>query len=332
MNNNHFRSDLIIESTEILRTPSSDRSFDYPEGVEVSEIQEGEITIQKVQIHNQQGEKAIGKPIGTYVTIEIPGLSSGEFLDYESAYQALGKELKDLLNLKNDGAVLVVGLGNWNITPDSLGPRVVSETNVTRHILEFGDPKSKEELEGLRAVCAISPGVLGITGIETFEIVRGVVDRLNPSYVIVVDSLASRKTQRVSNTIQLANTGISPGSGVGNKRKGISQETLGRPVIAIGVPTVIDAATLATDAILMMLEDIKKNQNPLPTELKKIETLSENPSIEMDDLIKKLIEPYYESLIVTPKEIDEIIDRVSTILSEGINIALGVKNLNNYIN
>jgi spore protease len=332
MNNQHFRSDLILESTEIFKTPSTYSNFNYPSGVDVTESQEGGIYIHRVQIITEDGEKAIGKPIGKYVTLEIPGLSSGEFSDYQSAYNLLGKELNDLLELSNKGLALVVGLGNWNITPDSLGPRVVSETNVTRHILEYGDPKSKEDLKGLRPVCAISPGVLGITGIETFEIVRGVVDRLNPSCVIVVDSLSSRKTQRVSNTIQLSNTGISPGSGVGNKRKEITKETLGRPVIAIGVPTVIDAATLATDAILMMLEDIKKSMEQFPDELQRIASLSEKPSFEMDDLIKRLLKPYYESLIVTPKEIDDIIDRVTSILSEGINIALGVKNLNNYIN
>jgi spore protease len=168
---------------------------------------------------------------------------------------------------------------------------------------------------------------MGITGIETFEIVRGVVDRVNPDIIIIIDSLASRKAERVSTTIQIADTGITPGSGVGNKRVELTRNSLGRPVIAVGVPTVIDAATLASDAISLVLDDIKKSGINLSDEISELKNISNSQNISDSELIRSLIRPYYGSMIVTPKEIDEIIKRVSSVIADGINLSLGtIKN------
>jgi spore protease len=319
-----FRSDLAMETTEFLKnTPQGD----YPPGVLVTEEQKEKIFVTRVKVTNQEGVLAIGKPMGTYITLEMPSLSEEESFDMTAICQMLSSEIKDLMNLKQHHTILVVGLGNWNITPDSLGPKVVSETLVTRHILEFENSSPSLDAQDLRSVCAISPGVLGITGIETFEIVRGVVDRVKPDCIIAIDALASRKVHRVSNSIQLSDTGISPGSGVGNKRKGLTQESLGRPVIAIGVPTVIDAGTLAKDAILLMLEDLRTNAASLPDEFKHLRLLNENHAVDMESTLQKLMDPYFQRLIVTPKEIDEMIQRVSTIIARSLNIALGTDSL-----
>src|SRR5690606_35629985 len=181
---------------------------------------------------------------------------------YEETCKALAAELVNILKLGPKSAILVVGLGNWNVTPDALGPKVVSNLMVTRHLLEYLPDQVDE---GVRPVCAVAPGVLGITGIETGEIVKGIVDRIRPDYIIAIDALAARKLERVNTTIQIADTGIAPGSGVGNKRMELSKDTLGVPVLAIGVPTVLDAATMANDAIDLVLDSLIE-QAPQGTE------------------------------------------------------------------
>jgi spore protease len=307
------RTDLAMESAEIFKQRNNLKDSKYPPGVVVEETGDDKIKISKVIITSQEGSSALGKPIGKYVTLEIPGIKDDNFEMFDASCKALSQEISNLINISPAQTVLVVGLGNWNITPDALGPKVVSQIIITRHILQSTPKNEDNSFNSIRPICAISPGVMGITGIETFEIVRGVVDRVNPDLIIVVDSLASRKAERVSTTIQLADSGISPGSGVGNRRAELSLQSLGRPVIAIGVPTVIDAATIASDAITLLLNDIKENSK---------DSSYDNLSPK-SDLIRNLINPYYGSLIVTPKEIDEIIKRVSQVIADSINMSLG---------
>ena len=216
------------------------------------------------------------------------------------------------------------------MTSDSLGPKVVSKLMVTRHLIQY---VPEEVEEGVRPVCAIAPGVLGITGIETGEIIRGIVDRIRPDCIIAIDSLASRKLDRVNTTIQISDTGISPGSGVGNKRMDLSRETLGVPVIAIGVPTVVDAATIANEVIDLVIDNFM-NQ---PGEGAQFYNMLKN--INREDkyqLIQRVLEPYSGNLIVTPKEIDEVIERLAKVIANGINIAvhqgITLDDVNRYIN
>ena len=210
----------------------------------------------------------------------------------------------------------MVGLGNWNITADALGPKVIRSLMVTRHLKEY----VPEEIdEGIRPVCAIAPGVLGITGIETGEIVRGLVEKIKPKLVIAIDALCSRKTERINTTIQIADTGITPGEGVGNKRRALNKETLGIPVVAIGVPTVVDAATIANDCIDLILHSLKNHAGEEKPLYKVLDT------IEAEDkysLIRGAIEPSLGNFIVAPKEVDTIIDDISKVIANGINISL----------
>ncbi|MEG1441178.1 MAG: GPR endopeptidase, partial [Oscillospiraceae bacterium] len=211
---------------------------------------------------------------------------------------------------------LVVGLGNWNITADALGPKVIESLMITRHLKEY----VPEEIdEGVRPVCAITPGVLGITGIETGEIVRGLTEKVKPTLVIAIDALCSRKMERINTTIQIADTGITPGEGVGNKRKALNFETLGVPVIAIGVPTVVDAATIATDTINLIVENLRsdnKDNEPLCRMLSAIDDQDKY------GLIKQTISPHFGNFIVAPKDVDTIIDDISSIIANGINISI----------
>ena len=228
----------------------------------------------------------------------------------------MAKEFERILNLDEKSTVLVVGLGNWNVTPDALGPKTLSQLMVTRHLLEY---VPKEVDEGVRPVCAIAPGVLGITGIETGEIIRGIVDKIKPDVVIAIDALASRRMERVNTTIQIADTGISPGSGVGNKRMALSKETLGVPVIAVGVPTVVDAATMANDTIDKVIDSLineAKEEKDFYNMLKNIDRG------EKYQLIQEVLQPYVGNLIVTPKEIDDVVDRIAKVIANGLNIAL----------
>lgn len=237
----------------------------------------------------------------------------------------IGKEVKQMIekNTSEKDDVMVVGLGNLNITPDALGPKVISEVNITRHILEYV-PNFMDE--NTRPVSAISPGVLGTTGIETVEILKGVIDRVKPKAIIAIDALASRKMDRISSTIQIADTGIHPGAGVGNNRKELSKETLGLPVIAIGVPTVVEAATIANDTIELFVNSMKKeieNSNDKSDKINGLYTLLESVSNEDKyQVIKQLLSSEEYNYMVTPKEIDQIITDMSQVIAKGINIAL----------
>ncbi|MEK6266903.1 MAG: GPR endopeptidase [Clostridium sp.] len=320
------RTDLAVEAKELYR---EENSSEMP-GIEVDEYNEGNIKITNVKIVSDIGEEMMGKPKGTYITIDIP-----EFVHYDGDAMdkvsiVMGKVLKPLVKLEDSMTALVVGLGNWNVTPDAVGPKVVSKIMVTRHLKQLV-PDSIDE--GIRPVCAISPGVLGITGMETGEIIRGIVERIKPNLVICIDALASRKMDRVNRTIQIGTSGISPGGGIGNQRMEISEKTLGIPVIAIGIPTVVDAATLANDTIDLVLDEMirtAKEGGEFYTMLKSID------KVEKQKMIVEILNPYVGNLVVTPKEIDVVINSVSKIIANGINIALqpalGLEDINKFLN
>jgi len=275
-----------------------------------------DVKVTRVKVETQEGAENIGKPIGNYITLDAPQIKDNEPDTNEKVYMVLARELRKLIGDNKDKSVLVVGLGNWNVTPDALGPKVISYVEVTRHILEYAPEYVNRPL---RSVSAISPGVLGTTGMETGEVIKGVIDKIKPDLVIAIDALASRKLERISTTIQIADTGISPGSGIGNKRMALSQETLGVPVIAIGVPTVVDAATMANDTIELMLENIDKIGSQNGSDYDRIKQMSQEDKYAM---VKAVLNPYVGDLVVTPKEIDAIITSVSDVVSQGINHAL----------
>ena len=310
----NIRTDLAIEAAVLYnKDPKDTGDID---GVKVSVSQQNNIKITHVEIINENGEKAVGKKIGNYITIESPGIRDNDEEIFSETSKILSCELKKVLKLKEKSTVLVVGLGNWNVTPDALGPKVISNLLVTRHLIEYA-PEYFEDSG--TSVCAISPGVLGLTGIETSEIIKGITDKVRPDAIIAIDALASRKTDRISTTIQIADTGITPGSGVGNKRKGLDKEFLGVPVIAIGVPTVVDAATVANDAVELLIENIKKHAD----ESDELMKFANNFDFEQTyPLIKEVLTPYVGNLIVTPKEVDEIIEQISKIIAKGINNVL----------
>lgn len=308
------RSDLAIEAAALFNKSESD--IKNIEGIEYKTEKCDSYTLTTVEVLNSRGEEAIGKKIGTYITIDCPKIRENDDEAFDKVSAALGDILEKMLNLKKYHTVLAVGLGNWNVTPDALGPKVVSKLLVTRHLFEFIPEKIPDTLQ---ALCAISPGVLGITGIETSEIVKGICDKVRPDVIIAIDALASRKIERISTSIQISDTGITPGAGIGNKRRGLDEEYLGARVIAIGVPTVVDAATVANDTIEILCENIKRSEG-LNKEIGKALELTDN---EMRyPLIKEVLNPFVGDLIVTPKEVDEIIDDVSKIIANGINRAV----------
>ena len=317
--NKSIITDLVLEAHEIIKEQNvrtAQKKEDDIPGVEVTNAGDEDIKISRIKISSIAGQNALGKPMGNYITIEVQDIKYNDTELYERTCKALATELGQLLNLKEKSTVLVVGLGNWNVTPDALGPKVVSKLMVTRHLLQY---VPEEVDQGVRPVCAISPGVLGITGIETFEIVRGIVDRIRPDYIIAIDSLASRRLDRVNTTIQISDTGISPGSGVGNKRMDISRETLGVPVIAIGVPTVVDAATIANDTIDKVIDALMQKS---PENSQFYSVLKNMDREEKYAMIQQVLEPYTGNLIVTPKETDEVVDRIAKVIANGLNISL----------
>ncbi|WP_026485593.1 GPR endopeptidase [Caldanaerobius polysaccharolyticus] len=305
------RTDLAIETRELYR---KDSGREVP-GVEVKQEKLGSITITRVNILDYQGSMAMGKPIGNYITLEMPDIRTGTPELNHSVAAVLSDELKKLIDRLQSQSVLVVGLGNWNVTPDALGPKVVSRIFVTRQIFEFAP---QEVRPGMRPVSAIAPGVLGITGIETADIIKGVVSRIKPDLIIAVDALASKSTSRLASTIQISDTGVSPGAGIGNRRAALDQSTLGIPVIALGVPTVVDAATMASDTIDLLVDSLMK---ATPQDSPFYQVLKDLNREERYDLIREVISPY-DNLMVTPKEVDEMINDMAAILAEGINIAL----------
>lgn len=281
----NFRTDLALERHE----SAAEKEL---EGVDFAVRQEEGIRVTHITVTDERGEKALGKVKGRYITAEIPGIEkSAEHLDSWS--RVLSQEIRTLLPEK--GTVLVAGLGNRDITPDAIGPECISQLLATRHIKgEVGVPAF---LSQLRSVAGVVPGVLGNTGIETAEILKGVVEQIKPSAVIVIDALASRSLSRLGNTVQMCDTGVSPGSGVGNRRKEINSSFLGVPVIAVGVPTVVDGITVALDIM-------EESGVTLPEEKRREILRSE------------------KGMMVTPKEIDLTVKRAARLLSLSVNRAL----------
>ncbi|NLW21952.1 MAG: GPR endopeptidase [Tissierellia bacterium] len=320
-----IRTDLAIENRELYKEQNN---REVP-GVEVEEEKGENYTVTRVKILNESGEKSMGKPKGIYITIEVPKLKNTDQDLKDQVSQLLAKEIKGIGINDENTKTLIVGLGNWNVTPDALGPKVVDRVLVTR---QFFVAYNKDRDETVANVSAIAPGVMGITGIETGEIVKGIVEKTKPDLVIAIDSLASRRMDRVSTTIQLTDTGITPGSGIGNKRIGLNEEYLGVPVLAIGVPTVVDAATMVNDTMDLIIGSMKEVAQVGSQFYSSLEQIS---SEDKYALIREVLEPYMPNVVVTPKEIDLIIDDLSIIIANGLNMALHhgieLKDVNRYI-
>ena len=308
----NFRTDWALERTNIYRKANKLEEIDGIE-TEDEEVDEN-ISVSRVKVTNENGERAIGKKKGVYVTIDLKKFKFADDDQIQKASDILSKELKEILesHIAKKDDILVVGLGNIYVTPDSLGPKVINEIDVTRHIIKYL-PQYIDE--NSRPVTAISPGVLGTTGIETLEILKGIVDNIKPKLIIVIDALASRSIDRISSTIQIADTGIIPGAGIGNTRKEISQNTLGVPVIALGIPTVVESAVLVNDCLDLLIE---KLQNEAKSNVF-LNQLKEKDNYEG---IKDVLNPQDYNMIVTPKEIDELIENMKDVVARGINMSL----------
>ena len=251
----NFRTDLALERRDIYQKANKLNQIDGVESTE-EEINDN-IKVSRVKITNSKGEEALGKPIGTYVTIDVKKLKMAGEEEIQKTSEVLTDELKKIveMHVNNQDDILIVGLGNIYVTPDALGPKVINEIDVTRHIIKYL-PQYVDE--GTRPVSAISPGVLGTTGIETVEILKGIVENIHPKLLIVIDALASRSIERISSTIQISDTGIVPGAGVGNTREEISENSLGIPVVSIGIPTVVELATLVSDGIDIFIDRLQE--------------------------------------------------------------------------
>ncbi|HHV65235.1 MAG TPA: GPR endopeptidase [Peptococcaceae bacterium] len=306
--NMNINIDLAVEAHDLLRGETGREVA----GVVMEKETLPEATVTKITITNKNGEKKLGRPKGNYITIEAPTIKDNNFQEHRKITEILARYLANLINFKEDTSILIIGLGNWQATPDALGPKVVEKVIVTRHLFYY----TPEEMQGkMRKVSAISPGVLGLTGIETAEIIRGLVEHVQPDYVIAIDSLAAGALERIGTTIQLADTGINPGSGIGNHRKGLNEETLGCKVIAIGVPTVVNAAVIAHKTIEELLSQIESE----PT-LAKIYD-SENEQILLG-VMERALSPFRNNLMVTPKEVDDLIERSSRIIANSLNLCI----------
>ena len=313
-----IRTDLAMEQKERFESDNIE-----VQGVVLEEEydEENEIRITTVRIETENGAKMMKKPVGTYLTFEAPDLSVPDEEYHSEIAKGLSKYLskfvKNVLQKKSnkeDSSILVVGLGNRKVTPDALGPYVIDNLNITRHIVkEYGKYAMGEEHVNL--ISAIVPGVMGQTGMETLEIIRGVVLETRPDAIIVIDALAARSSKRLNRTIQITDTGINPGSGVGNHRNAITEETVGVPVIAIGVPTVVDAATIVNDTMENLLMALETSET-----LKGVGVVMQGYSAtEKYELVKELISPNLNGLFVTPKDIDETVKSISYTISEALN-------------
>ena len=316
LENYNIRTDLALETRERF---VSDH-VEIP-GVSVEETydEEREIRTTRVVVETENGAKMMGKPVGTYLTIEAPNMAVPDEDYHREISEKLADHMEELLHENHltgrDISVLVVGLGNRQVTPDALVPYVVDNLCVTRHIVrEYG--KYAMGMERAQLVSAIVPGVMGQTGMETLEIVKGVVTETKPDLVIAVDALAARNSRRLNRTIQIADTGIHPGSGVGNHRNGLTRETLGVPVIGIGVPTVVDAATIVSDTMENLIQAMETSET-----LKGVgEVLKMYNNAEKYELVKELISPHLNGMFVTPKDEDEMVKQISYTISESLNL------------
>lgn len=308
-----IRTDLAVEAKEVYEEAQAGSSIP---GVEVENKELENCKVTKVEIKNEEGSKIMNKEIGKYITLESNLMKFDDDESREEIIEYLKDELKEVLGDDKTKKTLVIGLGNWNITSDALGPRSVSKTLVTRHIFKN---YNKDYDDDFSEVSGLSPGVMGITGIETSEIVKSLVDKIKPDRVIAIDALASRKMERVNSTIQIATSGIAPGGGIGNKRRSLNKEYLGVDVIAIGVPTVVDAATLTIDVLDLAIDNLIAQSEGNENFYNMLKNLKED---EKYHLIRESLDPYDKNLIVTPKDIDETIENLSIIISEGLNRSL----------
>ena len=292
-----IRTDLALETTERFAEENAEIR-----GVEVHEEydEEKDVRTTVVKIVTENGAKSMGRPQGTYITIEAPELSTPDEDYHREISEEISTHLRKLIDLKKEKSVLVVGLGNAAITADALGPQVVDNLLMTRHIIkEYGLRGIKHEK--MHRISGIAPGVMAQTGMETAEIVQGIVSETKPDVVVAIDALAARSVRRLSRTIQITDTGIHPGSGVGNHRNGLTEENLQVKVIGIGVPTVVDAATIVHDSMAHRLDTLEET--------------------EQKEFLDEMIAPNLYSMFVTPKDVDETIKYLSFTISEGLNIA-----------
>lgn len=287
-----------------MRTKWTDLALETSRGqLTKSERLEGGIERTVVRIRDAQSARELGRPIGTYETLSCPQTMTIELGTREALSRELSRTIRGMLP-DRAGTVLVAGLGNRSVTPDALGPRTVERVLVTRHM----DGCLPQDAEArMASVCAAAPGVLGVTGIETAEVLKGIAEHVRPDAVIVVDALAARSSKRICSTIQVADTGITPGSGVGNHRKALTRETMGVPVIAVGVPMVVYASTIARDAMAFLGQS--EGASPADEEL-------------LVSCVERVVSEQLGDLIVTPREVDALVERMAGILAEGINMAL----------
>ena len=292
-----IRTDLALETTERFAEENTEIR-----GVEVHEEydEEKDVRTTVVKIVTENGAKSMGRPQGTYITIEAPELSTPDEDYHREISEEISTHLRKLIDLEKEKSVLVIGLGNAAITADALGPQVVDNLLMTRHIIkEYGLRGIKHKK--MHRISGIAPGVMAQTGMETAEIVQGIVSETKPDVVVAIDALAARSVRKLSRTIQITDTGIHPGSGVGNHRNGLTEENLQVKVIGIGVPTVVDAATIVHDSMAHLLDTLEET--------------------EQKEFLDEMITPNLYSMFVTPKDVDETIKYLSFTISEGLNIA-----------
>lgn len=297
MGTNRIRTDLAVEAKEKYEEDNVEIR-----GVVVEEDynEAKDIKTTTVIIETENGAKAMGRPQGTYITLEAPSMSVPDEDYHSEISKELAKHIKKLADVKDEMSILIVGLGNREITPDALGPDVVGNLRITRHVIKEYGVKGMGE-EKAHSISGLVPGVMAQTGMETLEIIQGVVEETKPDLVIAIDALAARSTKRLNRTIQITDTGINPGSGVGNHRNGLTKESLGVRVIGIGVPTVVDAATIVHDAMAHLLDTLEE--------------------AEKKEFLEEMITPHLHSMFVTPKDVDETVKRLSFTISEGLNMA-----------
>lgn len=308
------RTDLAVEEKESF--PGDGGEI---EGVILREwmVAESQVKLTEVKILNECGARAMGKPVGTYLTLEAEELAKKDEGYHERVSEELARQICGLAGDICRKRLMVVGLGNALVTPDALGPRAVGHLQVTRHLEQQYGPEFCRE-RSLPVISAIVPGVMAQTGMETAEILKGVIQETRPDMVIVIDALAARSIRRLGTTIQLTDTGIHPGSGVGNHRHSLTQESLGIPVLAIGVPTVVGAAAIVHDTVDTMIQALRSSRATSGAG----SYLEELEPEEQYQLIRELLEPEFGSLYVTPPNIDETIETLSYTISEGIHRAV----------
>lgn len=340
------RTDLAVEARDMY--VEKEKPAEEVPGVTVKDDTYNNVKVSHIEI-SEQGEKSLNKKPGSYITIFADGVKKQDTKMQSNAAKVLATQIVKMMRknkIEQGNKGLIVGLGNWNVTPDALGPMTVEKVMVTNHLFELN---FENVARGYRPVAAISPGVMGVTGMETSDIILSIIEKFNPDFVIVIDALASRSIERINETIQITDTGIHPGSGVGNKRKELSRETLGIPVIAVGVPTVVDAVTIASDTLDYLLKhmgrELKEKDTPrsslIPSSMPiKHENLTsedlpdeENRSKflglvgnlsdqEKRSLLEEVLSPTGKNLIVTPKEIDGFMVDMAHLIAQGINAAL----------